>query len=66
MPARILLRAGGAPLDLSAVAPAPAPPQEAVPVSLDDRIRDLEANLAIDARRSHQSLRPRERSDHRP
>ena len=44
MPASILLRAGGPP-DLPAVAPASGPPQEAVPVSLDDRIRELEANL---------------------
>ena len=45
MSAGILLNAGGPPPDLSALAPAPAPPQAAVPVSLDDRIRDLEANL---------------------
>ena len=43
--ASILLRAGGPPPDLSAVALASAPPQAAAPVSLDDRIRDLEANL---------------------
>jgi two-component system response regulator AtoC len=45
MSASILLRAGGPPPDLSAVAQASALPQEAAPVSLDDRIRDLEANL---------------------
>ena len=45
MSASILLGAGGPPPDLPAVAPAAAPPQEAVPVSLDDRIRELEANL---------------------
>ena len=45
MSASILLRAGGPPPDLSAVAPAPAPLQDAATVSLDDRIRDLEANL---------------------
>jgi len=45
MSASILLRAGGPPPDLSFVAPAAAPPQDAAPVSLDDRIRDLEANL---------------------
>jgi DNA-binding NtrC family response regulator len=45
MSASILLRAGGPPLDMSALAPVSAPPQEAAPVSLDDRIRDLEANL---------------------
>jgi two-component system response regulator AtoC len=45
MSASILLRAGGPPPDLSAVAPASAPAQDAAPVSLDDRIRDLEANL---------------------
>ena len=45
MSASILLGAGGPPPDLTAVAPAAAPPQEAVPVSLDDRIRELEASL---------------------
>ena len=45
MSASILLRAGGPPPDLSAVASAPAPLQDAATVSLDDRIRDLEANL---------------------
>ena len=45
MSASILLRAGGPPSDLSAVAAASAPPQETALVSLDDRIRDLEANL---------------------
>jgi transcriptional regulator with GAF, ATPase, and Fis domain len=45
MSASILLRAGGPPPDLSAVAPSSAAPQETTPVSLDDRIRDLEANL---------------------
>jgi two-component system response regulator AtoC len=45
MSASILLRAGGPPPDMSALAPVAAPPQEAAPVSLDDRIRDLEANL---------------------
>jgi len=45
MSASILLRAGGPPPDMSALAPVTAPPQEAAPVSLDDRIRDLEANL---------------------
>ena len=45
MSASILLRAGGPPPDLSAVAAASAPPQETALVSLDDRIRDLEANL---------------------
>jgi transcriptional regulator with GAF, ATPase, and Fis domain len=45
MSASILLRAGGPPPDLSVVAPSSAPTQEAAPVSLDDRIRDLEANL---------------------
>ena len=45
MSASILLRAGGPPPDLSAVTPAPAPLQDAATVSLDDRIRDLEANL---------------------
>ena len=45
MSASILLRAGGPPPDLTAVTTASAPPQEAAPVSLDDRIRDLEANL---------------------
>jgi DNA-binding NtrC family response regulator len=49
--ASILLRAGGPPPDMPnmpdmpGVATASAPPQEAVPVSLDDRIRELEANL---------------------
>ena len=46
MSASILLRAGGPPPELSAFTPAPAAqPQEAASVSLDDRIRDLEANL---------------------
>jgi two-component system, NtrC family, response regulator len=45
MSASILLRAGGPPPDLSVMVPASLPPQEAAPVSLDDRIRDLEANL---------------------
>ena len=45
MSASILLRAGGPPPDLSAMATASEPPPEAAPVSLDDRIRDLEANL---------------------
>src|SRR4029077_20038194 len=45
MSASILMRAGGPPPDLSAMAPVSAPPLEAAPVSLDDRIRDLEANL---------------------
>jgi DNA-binding NtrC family response regulator len=45
MSASILLRAGAPPPDLSAMAPASAPRPEAAPVSLDDRIRDLEANL---------------------
>jgi len=45
MSASILLRAGGPPPDMSALAPVVPPPQEAAPVSLDDRIRDLEANL---------------------
>ena len=45
MSASILLNAGGPPPDLSVVAPASVPPQAAGPVSLDDRIRDLEANL---------------------
>jgi len=45
MSASILLRADGPPPDLSAVAPAPALAQPVVPVSLDDRIRELESNL---------------------
>jgi two-component system, NtrC family, response regulator len=45
MPASILLRAGAPPPDMPAAIPASAPPQEPVPVSLDDRIRELEANL---------------------
>jgi len=45
MSASILLRAGGPPPDLSVLAPPAAPPQEPAAVSLDDRIRDLEANL---------------------
>jgi two-component system response regulator AtoC len=46
MSASILLRAGAAPPDLPAFEPLPAAqPQDAAPVSLDDRIRDLEANL---------------------
>jgi two-component system, NtrC family, response regulator AtoC len=46
MSASILLRAGGPPPDLTAMTPVAAPPQQdAAPVSLDDRIRDLEANL---------------------
>src|SRR5476649_397794 len=45
MSASILLRAGAPPPDLSAMPPASAPRPEAAPVSLDDRIRDLEANL---------------------
>jgi DNA-binding NtrC family response regulator len=45
MSASILMRAGGPSPDLSAMATVSAPPQEAAPVSLDDRIRDLEANL---------------------
>ena len=45
MSASILLRAGAAPPDMAALAPVPAAPHEAAPVSLDDRIRDLEANL---------------------
>jgi len=45
MPASILLRAGGPPPDLSAAATAAPTPEEAVPVSLDERIRELEANL---------------------
>jgi transcriptional regulator with PAS, ATPase and Fis domain len=45
--ASILLRADGPPPDLTAVTPPPtaAPAQEAAPVSLDGRIRELEANL---------------------
>ncbi len=46
MSASILLRGGGPPPDLSASTSAPATPlQEPASVSLDDRIRDLEANL---------------------
>jgi len=45
MSASILLGAGRPPLDLPAVAPAATLPQDAAPVSLDDRIRELEANL---------------------
>ena len=45
MSVSILLRAGGPPPDLTAVTTASAPAPEAAPVSLDDRIRDLEANL---------------------
>ena len=41
----ILLGAGGPPPDLPALALASAPPPKAAPVSLDGRIRDLEANL---------------------
>jgi transcriptional regulator with GAF, ATPase, and Fis domain len=45
--ASILLRADGPPPTLAVVAPIPAPaaPQEAASVPLDDRIRDFEANL---------------------
>jgi two-component system response regulator AtoC len=45
MSASILLRADGPPPDLSAMAPAPALAQAVAPVSLDDRIRELESNL---------------------
>ena len=46
MSASILLRSGGPPPDLSAFTPAPpAIVLEAATVSLDDRIRELEANL---------------------
>ena len=45
MSASILLRAGGPPLDMDALAPKVAQPIEAAPLSLDERIRDLEANL---------------------
>jgi DNA-binding NtrC family response regulator len=45
MSASILLGAGDPPPDLPAASPTAAPPQEAVPVSLDDRIRELESNL---------------------
>ena len=45
MSASILLHAGGPAPDLAAIARAAEPPREAAPVSLDDRIRDLEANL---------------------
>jgi DNA-binding NtrC family response regulator len=43
--ASILLGASGSPPELAAVAPKVAPPEDPVPVSLDDRIRELEANL---------------------
>jgi len=43
--ASILLGASGSPPELAAVAPAAAPPKDPVPVSLDNRIRELEANL---------------------
>ena len=43
--ASILLGASGSPPELAAVAPKAAPPEDPVPVSLDDRIRELEANL---------------------
>jgi hypothetical protein len=45
MSASILLHAGGPPPDLSPMLRASAPPQDSTPVSLDDRIRELEANL---------------------
>ena len=53
MSASILMRAGGPLPDLpaivpaigTAIVPASTPPQDAAPVSLDDRIRELEANL---------------------
>jgi two-component system response regulator AtoC len=45
MSASILLRAGGPVPDLPAIAAPAAVPQEAAPVSLDDRLRDFEANL---------------------
>jgi len=43
MSASILFRAGARPLDVST--PAASVPQEAAPISLDDRLRDVEANL---------------------
>jgi transcriptional regulator with PAS, ATPase and Fis domain len=45
MSATILLHAGAARPDIAALAPKIAPPIEAAPLSLDERIRDLEANL---------------------
>src|SRR5947209_9228979 len=45
MSASFLLRAGAPPPNFAALAPATAPPLDTAPVSLDDRIRDLEANL---------------------
>jgi DNA-binding NtrC family response regulator len=43
MSANILFRAGSQPPD--ATLPAPAPPQQAAPIALDDRLRELESNL---------------------
>jgi len=43
--ASILLGASGSPPELAAAAPAATPPEDPVPVSLDDRIRALEVNL---------------------
>ena len=43
MSASILFRAGAQPPDIST--PAASVPQEAAPISLDDRLRELEANL---------------------
>src|SRR5881296_2985435 len=43
MPAGILFRAASQPADLTV--PAPAAPQQVMPIALDDRIRELESNL---------------------
>jgi two-component system, NtrC family, response regulator AtoC len=45
MSASILLHAGAPPPAMAVLAPAITTPVEAAPLSLDDRIRDLEANL---------------------
>jgi DNA-binding NtrC family response regulator len=43
MSAHILFRAGAQPSD--SASPMPALPQQAVPIALDDRLRELESNL---------------------